>query len=428
MRPWSVAVASALAACLALAACVAGDDEPSAPGAVVEIFGPFRDEEAELLAASLDAFEETSGITIRYTGTGSFVADLEAQVRAANPPDIAMVPQPGLVTELARSGDVLPLSDEVLDAVGANYREEIRQLAEVDGVVVGVPFRANAKSLVWYRPDVFEERGLTVPTTLADLDELVGQIEASGTSPWCLGLEAQGATGWVATDWTEEMVLRLAGPDLYDRWARGEVGFADPAVAGAFDAFRALVLTPGRVDGGISDVLRTPVRRSVLGLFGPTPDCVLHRQASFAFGWMPAGTEFGPDGDVDFFVLPGTEPGVEPPLLIGSTLAVAFDDRPEVAAVMAHLASPESTSIWEAAGGFISPRSTSALVGERAPVDEAVLDLLLGAETVRADASDAMPPAIGSGLLWSEITDWVANVVTYEQFATTIDEARAAVG
>lgn len=416
-----------VALALGVAACAGGDAEPVGDAPTVEVFGPFRGTEAELLADSLKPFEQTSGIDIRYTGTGAFVSDLERQIRAANPPDIALIPQPGLVRELFDSGQVVPLGPEAIEAVEENYSEQTRALGEVDGVAVGVPFQVSLKSLVWYRPEVFDRLDLMIPTTLDEFETVLQQIEDAGFTPWCIGIESQAATGWVATDWTEEMVLRLAGPDVYDAWVRGDVGFTDPAIADAFAAFRTLALQPGRPTGGISGVLRTSHQASPLGLFGESPDCVLHRQASFVINSMPPELEYGPDGDIHFFVFPGASDDAQSPLLVGSVLAVSFDDRPEVAAVMSHLATPSSTERWAEAGGHLRPHETIDIDG-LPPVDRAATELLRNADIIRADASDAMPPDIGTTLLWQRITSWVAEEITYDELASTIDDARTGAG
>ncbi|MGI9621970.1 MAG: ABC transporter substrate-binding protein, partial [Acidimicrobiales bacterium] len=327
-----------------MSACAGGEaSAPSDGGTTVEIFGPFRGVEAELLAASLEPFEETTGIDIRYTGTGAFIPDLEAQRRAADPPDIALIPQPGVVAELAASGELAPLSAETLAGLDMNYSDQARALADVDGIATGVPFQLSLKSLVWYRPDVFEQHGLTVPQTLGELTALVEELQAEGVTPWCLGIEAQAATGWVATDWTEEMVLRLAGPETYDAWIEGVTEFADSSIAESYEAFREIALVPGRSAGGIPGILRTSHQTSPLGLFGDSPECLMHRQGSFVINSMPPDLEFGPEGDIHFFEFPGMSADEAAPLLVGSVLAVAFDDRPEVAAVMTHLADPSST-------------------------------------------------------------------------------------
>ncbi|MGI9624552.1 MAG: ABC transporter substrate-binding protein [Acidimicrobiales bacterium] len=414
----SVLVVAALTA----AACAGGDAPAPADDAVtVEIFGPFRGTEAELLVASLAPFEAATGIDIRYTGTGAFVSDLQAQVRSENPPDIALVSQPGLVQEFVEIGEVVPLDAKTLAAVDTNYTEQTRALGEIDGVAVGVPVLISLKSLVWYRPEIFNELGLEIPTTLDELEILAQQVQEAGITPWCLGIESQAATGWVATDWTEEFVLRQSGPETYDAWISGDVDFADPAIADAFTAFKELVLVPGRTVGGISGVLRTSHRASPLGLLGEPPQCVLHRQASFIINSFPPDLQFGPDGDIDFFVFPSLsdEPA---PLLVGSTLAVSFADRPEVAAVMAYLATPSSTRIWAQAGGLVRPHSTVDLE-QLTAVDRAATEVIRSAAVIGADASDAMPPDIGTALLWQEITRWIAEDITYDQLAQTLDNA-----
>jgi alpha-glucoside transport system substrate-binding protein len=153
------------------------------------------------------------------------------------------------------------------------------------------------------------------------------------------------------------------------------------------------------------------------------PSCVYHHQSNIAWGWMPDGLTFGPDGDVDFFVLPGGTADEDPPLLVGLDLAIAFDDRPAVEALMAHLATPESTSIWAAAGGFTSPRRTGTDV-ELQPADQAAVDLLLDANSLNVDASDAMPPEVGTTLFWNQITRWVSGGITYGSMAVIMDDAR----
>jgi alpha-glucoside transport system substrate-binding protein len=100
---------------------------------------------------------------------------------------------------------------------------------------------------------------------------------------------------------------------------------------------------------------------------------------------------------------------------------VAFSDRPEVEALMAHLATPGSVREWAEAGGFTSPQHNPGY--DLPPVDRAVQELLDTATVVRPDASDSMPAAIGTSLLWSEITAWVADTQSYVDFAATMDAA-----
>lgn len=406
----------------ALTGCGGDDDEAMRP--VVRIFGPYRDEEATLFIAGVQDWAAAEGIDVRYTGSGQFVADLQYQVvDVLSPPDIALVPQPGLVREMFADGHIVPVPDDTAALLRQAYDEAALDLGRVDGTLVGFPYRANVKSLVWYRPDVLADLGVAPPSTMDELEALVDRIRAQGVTPWCLGIEAQLATGWPATDWVEDLILRQEGPDVYQDWVTGSVPFADERIADAFASFRALVLQPGLVAGGVGKVLSTDIQSSDDPLFADPPGCALFKQASFAYGWMPPGLEPGPDGDIDFFLLPGSDAGPAP-VVAGADLAVAFSDRPEVAAVLAHLATPAAGRAWAEDGSYVSPRTDVDPSSYYQPADQAVADVLVGADTLVFDGSDAMPPEIGTTLFWSQITAWISGEIDYEQLAQTLDAAR----
>lgn len=411
-----------LAVAASLVGACGGNDQ-GADRPVVRIYAPYRDAEAALFMAGLDEWADAAEIDVRYTGSVDFVSDLRYQVlEILSPPDIALVPQPGFVAELFRAGRVEPISDEVADVLTQHFDDESLDLGRVDGTLVGFPYRSNVKSLVWYRPGVFEELGLAPPTTIDELELLVQQVEATGVSPWCLGIEAQSATGWPATDWVEDLIVRRAGPEVYTDWVAGIVPFSDERIADSFAAFQTLVLEPGRVAGGVSTVLNTATQASGDPLFADPVGCVLFKQASFAYGWMPSGLELGPTGDIDFFLLPGEQPG-PPPVVTGADLAVAFNDRPEVAAVLSRLATPEATRPWAEGGTFVSARTSVDPATFYGPVDRAMAEILVTADTVVFDGSDAMPPHVGTELFWSEITAWISGRTSYDDLAKTLDGA-----
>ncbi len=250
-------------------------------------------------------------------------------------------------------------------------------------------------------------------------------IADRGITPWCFGIEAQRSTGWAATDWVEDLIIRQWGTEVYDGWVDGTVPFSDPRIAASFAYFRELALNPRLVAGGTPSVLRTPVETANAPLFSAEPGCVLYHAPSFAAGWMPSGTTVGADGSVDFFVLPPASVTEGPaPLVVGTDLAVSFDPRPEVQAVMAYLASPDAVRTWTREGGFLSP-SDGIDVTSYSEQTQRVLAQALSGETVLAvDGSDAMPPLIGSDQFWTQITAWIGSNVTYDEMAATLDAAR----
>lgn len=391
---------------------------------VVEIFGPWRGTDADRFAAVLVPFEAATGIDVRYVGSIDFVADLLARTGDRNdPPDVAVIPQPALVRELAADDQILPLDPVTLDAVLADFGEEAAELGRIDGLYFTVPFRVSVKSLVWFRPDVFADRGWVPPSTLDELDQLVASIQADGTiAPWCLGINAGSATGWVATDWVEDLVLRSIGADRYQRWVEGGIRFEETVIENAFEQFRSLALESGRVRGGRAAILSTRTSEAIAPLVADPPECAMHRQADFAANWLPDGTSIGADGDVDVFVLPGTTER-PPPLLIGGDQVVRFRRTSSIDALMGYLASPEAAAIWAKQGGFLSLNQS---VPDSAYPDDHLRGLTAAigdAPSIVFDGSDQMPTEIGSDLLWERITAWVAGVDDYDTFAAAIDAA-----
>ena len=175
------------------------------------------------MQAALDAFADENGMRIIYTGLRDFDAQIGTLVAGGAPPDIAMLPQPGKLAGFARNGDALPLPDDVVAAVSENWSADWMGFGNVDGTQFGVPAKSDLKSLVWYVPSAFAEKGYEVPTTLDDFLALTEEMAANGDTPLCVGIESSAATGWPFTDWVEDLVLRNYGVDFYNQWVTHEV-------------------------------------------------------------------------------------------------------------------------------------------------------------------------------------------------------------
>ncbi|MDY7106176.1 MAG: ABC transporter substrate-binding protein [Actinomycetota bacterium] len=401
----------------------------STPGAEVSpstlhVFGPFRGDAADRFAASVAPFEDATGIDVRYVGSADLAGELRRRVNDGKSPDVALVPQPGVVRELRDLGALAELTDTTSEAVSASLLPQARELGEIDGALVGVPYRLSVKSLVWYPPAAFAEAGWDVPTTLEELNELTREISGEGLAPWCFGIEAFGATGWVVTDWIEDLVLRLAGPEAFDRWVAGDLGFSTPGISAAFDHAAQLLLERGNVLGNQLGVVQTQVDEAILPMLDDPPACLLHRNASFTEDWLPAGTTVGPEGDVDVFVLPGIDAGSEPPLLIGMNLAVPMTADEGAQQLLRYLATPDGGASWAAAGGYIGP--FAAEPGYYTETDRRFADLIEGAEVLRVDGSDQMEPDFGTGAFWTIGAEWASGLVDTDTVLTQLDDARAA--
>jgi alpha-glucoside transport system substrate-binding protein len=410
-----VAIGLVLAGSL-LASCSGSGDGDDAGS--ITVFGPWVGTEADAMAEVLDGFDAE----VRYIGSGDFVTDLNGWLASGvDRPDIAFIPQPALIDELVESDDLVPLSESVVDAIADGFAPGSWERAE-DGSVYSLPYRANVKSLVWFRPEVFEANGWSQPSSLDELDALVAEVESTtDLAPWCFSVFAGGETGWPATDWIEDLLLRQAGPDVYDGWVSGDVPFTDQHVERAFESFEQLVLANGRSLGGRADVLQVEVARAPEGLFTPVPGCAMYKQASFATSWFPDGTTIGEDADVDFFTLPGATVDEPAPLLTAGTAAVQLSDRSEVNELMEYLASPDGSRAWAERGGYVSARTNVDAERYYTGVDARFSELLQEAPVIRFDASDQFDSTVRQAVL-TGITSWIAGRVTLDELLASLDE------
>jgi alpha-glucoside transport system substrate-binding protein len=336
----------------------------------------------------------------------------QTQIRAQGGTlDVSAVPQPGLVTELAQAGDIVALEDLGcdIDALNELVGEDFMALGEFEGMHYGIPTNINLKSMVWYPKDDFDAAGYEVPETWDDLIALSDQIVADGSTPWCIGLESGGDSGWPATDWMEDIMLRTAGGDVYDQWYRHEIPFNDEAVRTAGERFGEILFTDGYVLGGAASTAQTAFADAPRPLFDDPPGCWLHRQASFINAEFPEGTEAGVD--YDWFALPPIDQ--EGTLFAGELSVVGTNgNRPEVVDFLNRFVAEnvqcEMGTVVESSR--ISPNVN---VGPDCYANEILADAsviltdALTAGTGRFDASDLMPAAVGGGSFWTGMLEYV---------------------
>ena len=419
----------AAASALVLSGCASGEeaaDGPSAEdcekyseylgneGTEVEIYTTIVSPEAELFNESFAEFEACTGIDIVWNGSGEFEAQLPVRVAGGTAPDLAVYPQPGLLNLMVQTGEQLPAPAKVEESVDANYSPDWKLYGTIDGEFYAAPLGANVKSFVWYSPVVFEENGWEIPTTWPALLELTEEIATtSDVQPWCVGFESDAATGWVGTDWMEDLMLRFQGGEVYDQWISNEIPFNDPAVLEVIQAAGEIIKNPDYV-GDVPSIATVAFQDAGAGLVDGT--CAMHRQASFIGGILrdnydativsPEDTDV--QGGITTFYFPGLSED-DRPALGGGEFVGAFSDRPEVVAVQHYL----TTAMWNndkaALGGWFSPHLGLDTANIEDPVNKVAVDILQNATLFRFDASDLMPAEVGADSFWKQMTAWVAE-------------------
>lgn len=395
-------------------------------GTVVTMTGPFTDNDAVKFDASVKSFEDQTGIDIQYSGTKEFEASIGIVIEGGNPPDIVDFPQPGLLGTFVRKGLAVDLGFMDMTKLKSNYNQSWIDMAMMENdkgevVMAGVWGRANAKSLVWYPKAKFDAAGYKIPTTWDELIALSDQIVADGDAPWCIGIESGAATGWPATDWMEEIMLRTTSLENYDKWVKGELKFASPEVKNAAQVMSDLWFKDGYAYGGRAAIATTNFGDAPKPMFDDQPKCWLHKQGNFITTFFPDGLTAGVD--YDFFYLPGIDPAYGKPVLVAGDIYAMFNDRPEVRAVMEYFTTAASVEGWVKAGGAISPHLDSSLDWYTNEVDRGVADIILNATSLRFDGSDLMPGEVGAGSFWKSMTSYVSGSIDLDTALSEIDAA-----
>ncbi|UXS95447.1 ABC transporter substrate-binding protein [Agrobacterium tumefaciens] len=398
-------------------------------GQTLTIFGPWRGEDEALFQTVLAYFSDATGVNVRYSSSENYEQQIVIDTQAGSPPNIAILPQPGLLADLAAKGFLVPLGDETANWVKDNYGAgqswvDLGSYKGKDGnkAYFAFPFKADVKSLVWYVPENFEEAGYKVPESMEDLFKLTDQIVADGGTPWCIGLGSGGATGWPATDWVEDLMLRTQPLDVYQKWTTNEVKFTDPAVVAAINEFGKFAKNEKYVSGGVAAVASTDFRDSPKGLFDIPPKCYLHHQASFVPSFFPDGTKVGTD--VDFFYMPtyAAKPELGKPVLGAGTLVTITKEAPAAKAFVDFLKTPIAHEVWMAQSSFLTPYKGVNVETYANEQMKRQGEILTSATTFGFDGSDLMPGKIGAGAFWTGMIDFVGGK-SADQVAADIQKA-----
>jgi alpha-glucoside transport system substrate-binding protein len=407
-----IAGASALALASMASSVLAADYKgPDLKGEVVTITCPWTGAEEGVFKKVISVFEKSTGATVKHSCSQSSEQQIVIDIKAGSPSNISVFPQPGLAANMAAIGGLVPLGDKANNFVKTNFAAgsswaDLGTYANKAGKkeFFGLFYNVNVKSLVWYIPENFKEKGYKVPKSMEELQDLTKKMAADGgAKPWCIGLGSDAATGWPATDWVEDFMLRTQTPAVYDGWVDNSIKFNDKRVVEAIEAYGAFAKNDAYVDGGAKAVATVSFKDSPKGMFGSPPKCYMHRQASFIPAFFPEGKA----EEADFFYFPsyaGKKLGN--PVLGGGTIMTITKDSKGSRAFMEFLQHPQAHETWMAEGGFLTPHKGADINKYKNKALKKQGEILLGATTFRFDGSDLMPGAIGAGSFWKGMVNY----------------------
>ena len=458
-QPLHLSRVSAAAALLTLgvAACGSSSTPSSAPGASssssgkiggsVTVWAEWTSTEQQDFLAAMTPFETNTGITVNYTGKGSNMDQaLNSAIAGGAPPDVALVPDPGELNTLASQGKIQPLSS-ILGGLTANYSSAWNTLASHNGTLYGVWFKGANKNTIWYNPAEFAAAGISsTPATWEDLIKDAQQLQAAGITPFSLCSDI----GWPIADFWQNVYLKTAGADSYNKLAAHNIAWTDPTVTTAFTTMAQVVGQPSLLLGGTSGALSQKYPDCVDKVFpklGTPPQAAMVVEGDFvvseitgnsttyqpvsspgASGCTASATAAGCYGFFSF-PAPSADSANQNAVQGAGDVAMLLNKTPQAEALIKYLAGSEGATIWARAGGFTSPNNQVPSSAYPDPVSQADAKALVSASAFVFSLDDLQ----GSWEkdMWSDMKNYVANpsasnITSIEQ--TMQSQATAAMG
>ena len=404
---------------LVLAAC--GDDQEEI-GTVSVLHVWVSAGEPESLSAMVAPWEELTGGTVEDIGDRDLTAVLTARVAGGNPPDIAVLPNPGFMQELAEDGELVALDSFLdMDKIRREYSTAWIDGGTVDGTLFGIFMKADAKGSIWYNPKEFTANGYQVPATWEEMDALSDRIVAEGKNPWSIGVESGAASGWPGTDWIQNIILNEFGPDVFDQWFNNEIPWTDSRIKSAWERFGQVALTEGYVPGGADFILSTNFVNAAWLPYNDPPQAFMHHQASFAQDIIEGQFPNAVIGeDFSFFPFPTITPAYTGAITGGANVVVMLNDTESARSLMDYLASSAAQEIWVGRGGFTAVNNQISLDSYPNEMAAQFAELAVNAPIFRFDPDDLFAGALQTAY-WAAILDYLGNPDQLDSILADLD-------
>jgi alpha-glucoside transport system substrate-binding protein len=369
-----------------------------------------------------------SKINIQWETVSNINQLIITKIQAGDTPDIAYIPQPGVVAQMESLGAIHPLNPAVdMTSLQQNMVPGALQAGTINGKLYGLLGSANVKGLVWYNKPAWTKAGWQIPTSYPGLLSLISQMKAKGsaTAPWCAGIySAGGSAGWPATDWFETLMMRDYGPTAYNEWVTHKIKFVSPQLEHVAAQFAQLLFTPGNTYGSRTAIPTNGFDTAGNGLFTtPAPKCWMYMQGSFITGFFPTNVQSSLDSNVGVFYFPPTTAAGPRPVEGGGDMLTMLNDTPNVRAVVKLLSEPQIGDDAAPTSSFISPFKNFDLSLYPNDTTRAVASIMYKGDEFLFDASDAMPAQVGAGTFWTQMVAWVGNQESINTALANIDQS-----
>lgn len=376
----------------------------------VDLLNVWTGEEQASFNAVVEPFKKQNNITIRLETTRDLDTLLTSRIQANNPPDMAILPNPGKMQQLAKQGKLVAL-DSFLDMsqIHTDYAPAWTDLGSYNGKLYAIFYKAANKGTVWYNPQQFQSNGYQIPASWQDMINLSTTIASSGKFPWSMGVASQAASGWPAADWLAQIYLNQSGPDMYDKWVAHSIPWTDSSIKSAFQMFGQIAAGAHYINGAPQSILATGFQQASYLPFTSPPQAYMYYLGDFTEGFITnqftsakAGTDF------NFFAFPTINSQYAGAVTGGADVVVAMKNTTAVQKLVKYLATAQAQEIWVKRGGFTAVNKSVDLSAYPDSVAQSSAKMLTTASTFRFGADDLMPPAVETAF-WKAMLSYIAN-------------------
>jgi ABC-type glycerol-3-phosphate transport system substrate-binding protein len=345
-------------------------------GGSVTVWGDSTAQEQKNFLAALQPFKSQTGISVTYQGKGNNMdTALNAAVAGGSPPDVALVPDPGTLQSLAKAGKIKDLTS-ILGDLTSNFGTAWNTLASYNGKQYGVWFKGANKNTIWYNPALFTQAGITSPpATWEDLIKDAAQLSAAGITPLSLCTDV----GWPVADMWQNVYLKTAGADNYNKLAVHSLKWTDATVTTAFTTMAQLVGKTSYLAGGLSGALSNGYPACADKVFPKPPTLpkaamviegdfvvseITGNSSTYTAGTTGAGgaactadPSKTPCYDFFSFPAPAADSANNGAVQGAGDVAMLLNATPQATALIKYLAGPSGGEIEANLGGFATPNN-----------------------------------------------------------------------
>lgn len=365
--------------------------------------------QVEYFNEELNLISQELGIQIQY----QTYSDIETFL-IENPNhglDLVLLPNPQGAVNLGQRGITVPIENIIEDTfLKENFSEHLLSIttSTIDNLNYGAWFRVIPNSLVWYDVSKYEALGSPVFSTYEEMINFTEENSAKDEPLWCLDIESGASTGWIATNWLEDIILHKYGPEVYDAWSQQDkLSSSDEVTLSILDIGK-LIFIEDAVFGGHKRMVRKEFRNNYRNLLDDEISCAFSWSGHFASYYFPDTAEYG--RDYNFFKLP-SQNYKHAMVGIGDVLA-ALNDNSNTINTAKLLLSVDFGKNWisKENSQYISANINSRIESIKNPMLVKETNLIKASfkqNLFRYDASELMERRIGSDSLWYALTKYI---------------------